>query len=343
MVEITFINTALFLLLSVVTSFFLNRYIYNVFSNNKILDPITSRSSHKSVATRSGGLSVFLSICICYAIAYSTANLVVDPYAFLGVMFMAITGIADDFFNVRYREKFFLQIFAGIIILQAGYTIDSFHGIFGVYEIPSGLAQTITLFVFLVIVNALNLIDGLDGLAALILIKFFLFVAGVVIINSQEMALFFPISVGAILGFMAHNFNSSKKVFLGDTGSLFLGSIVAFFTFYILDSSNDLVIDSFISRPLFCILILIYPLTDTLRVILLRSFKRQSPFVADRIHLHHRLVDKGYRHWEASLMIFILSTLILIANLFAFQFIGLFFCVVLTMGLLVIYYYLIFK
>ena len=174
MVEITFINTALFLLLSVLTSFFLNRYIYNVFSNNKILDPITSRSSHKSVATRSGGLSVFLSICICYAIAYSTANLVVDPYAFLGVMFMAITGIADDFFNVRYREKFFLQIFAGIIILQAGYTIDSFHGIFGIYEIPSGLAQTITLFVFLVIVNALNLIDGLDGLAALILIKFFL-------------------------------------------------------------------------------------------------------------------------------------------------------------------------
>ena len=343
MAEINFINTSLFLLLSIITSFFLNRYIYNVFSNNKILDPITSRSSHKSVATRSGGLSVFLSICICYAIAYSTADLVVDPYAFLGVMFMAITGIADDFFNVRYREKFFLQIFAGIIILQAGYTINSFHGVFGIYEIPVGLAKTITLFVFLVIVNALNLIDGLDGLAALILIKFFLFVAGVVIINSQEMALFFPISIGAILGFMGHNFSSSKKVFLGDTGSLFLGSIVAFFTFYMLDSSNDLVIDSFISRPLFCVLVLIYPLTDTLRVILVRSFKRQSPFVADRIHLHHRLVDKGYRHWEASLVIFILSTLILISNLFAYQFIGLFFCVVLTLGLLVLYYYLIFK
>ena len=341
--QIEIIYIGLFLFLSGVTSFFLNKYIYNVFSNNKILDPITSRSSHRSKATRSGGLSIFLSISVCFAIASSTAGLVIDPYALLGTIFMAITGIADDFFNVRYREKFFLQIFAGIIILQAGFKIDSFHGIFGIYEISDWLAKIVTLFVFIIIVNALNLIDGLDGLAVLILINFFLCIAGVVILNSQEMMFFFPISIGALLGFLVHNFNSAKKVFLGDTGSLFMGSIIAFFTFYMLDSSNELIIDSYISRPLFCVLVLIYPLSDTLRVILVRSYKRQSPFVADRIHLHHRLVDKGYQHWEASLLVFVLSILLLIVNLLLFQFIGLSLCVLLTLVVLIIFYFIFFK
>lgn len=337
------INTLLFLSLSGTTSFFLNKYVYGVFSNNKILDPVTLRSSHRSKATRSGGLSVFLSISVSFAIASSTTNLELDPYMLLGVIFMALTGIADDFFNVRYKEKFFLQIFSGIIILQAGYSINSFHGVFGIYELPYLLSYCISLFVFLIIVNALNLIDGLDGLASLVLINFLVIVGGVVTISSYEMGLFFPILVGAILGFLIHNFSSINKVFLGDTGSLFLGSILAFFVFYILDSSNEVVVDEYISRPLFCVLILIYPLTDTLRVILLRSYKRQSPFVADRIHLHHRLADKGYEHWEASLLIFVLSILILFINLILFQFIGLSGCIVATIILLIIFYFVFFK
>ena len=337
------INTLLFLSLSGTTSFFLNKYVYGVFSNNKILDPVTIRSSHRSKATRSGGLSVFLSISVSFAIASSTTNLELDPYMLLGVIFMALTGIADDFFNVRYKEKFFLQIFSGIIILQAGYSINSFHGVFGIYELPYLLSYCISLFVFLIIVNALNLIDGLDGLASLVIINFLVIVGGVVTISSYEMGLFFPILVGAILGFLIHNFSSINKVFLGDTGSLFLGSILAFFVFYILDSSNEVVVDEYISRPLFCVLILIYPLTDTLRVILLRSYKRQSPFVADRIHLHHRLADKGYEHWEASLLIFVLSILILFINLILFQFIGFSGCIVATIILLIIFYFVFFK
>ena len=337
------INTLLFLSLSGITSFFLNKYVYGVFSNNKILDPVTIRSSHRSKATRSGGLSVFLSISVSFAIASSTTNLELDPYMLLGVIFMALTGIADDFFNVRYKEKFFLQIFSGIIILQAGYSINSFHGVFGIYELPYLLSYCISLFVFLIIVNALNLIDGLDGLASLVIINFLVIVGGVVTISSYEMGLFFPILVGAILGFLIHNFSSINKVFLGDTGSLFLGSILAFFVFYILDSSNEVVVDEYISRPLFCVLILIYPLTDTLRVILLRSYKRQSPFVADRIHLHHRLADKGYEHWEASLLIFVLSILILFINLILFQFIGFSGCIVATIILLIIFYFVFFK
>ncbi len=343
MTNSTLFYILLFLALSALTSYFLNKYIFGVFSNNKIIDPITSRSSHRSKATRSGGLSVFLSICICFAIASSTNSLVVNPYALLGIIFMALTGIADDFFNVRYREKFFLQIFSGIVLLQAGYMINSFHGIFGVYALPDWLATTVTLFVYIIIVNAINLIDGLDGLASLLLIKFFVVVGGVVMAGTSEMGLFFPITIGALTGFLLHNFSSINKVFLGDTGSLFMGSVMAFFIFYIMDSSSQIVTDAYISRPLFCVLLLIYPLTDTLRVILLRSYKRKSPFVADRIHLHHRLADKGYEHWEASLLIFCLSISLLSLNLFLFQYLGLVLCIVMSLALLLVSFFIFFK
>ena len=333
----------LFLMLGAASSYFLNKYIYSVFSKNNIVDPIKSRSSHSAKATRSGGLAVFLSICICMAIIGSFVKIQLEPFVYLSVFFMALTGLADDFYSIRYREKFFLQLFAGFILLQAGYSIDSFHGIFGIYEIPKWFSLFITLFVFLIIVNALNLIDGLDGLASLISLKFFVVVGGVVMTGSSEMFVFFPVIIGALLGFLLHNFSSIKKVFLGDTGSLFIGTVMAFFVIYILDTSNQIVTDSYISRPLFCILLLLYPLCDTLRAVVLRVYRKKSPFVADRIHLHHRLADKGYEHWAASLTVFVLSIFILAINLFLYQYIGLILCVVLTSCLMLMFFYLIFK
>ena len=132
-------------------------------------------------------------------------------------------------------------------------------------------------------------------------------------------------------------------MFLGDTGSLFLGTVMAFFVIYSLDSSTQMVSDSYISRPLFCVLLLIYPLTDTLRAIILRVYRKKSPFVADRIHLHHRLVDKGYEHWAASLIVFIISITILSVNMILYNSFGLMFCVLLTLVLMILLFYFIFK
>ena len=123
---------------------------------------------------------------------------------------MALTGIADDFFNVRYREKFFLQLFAGLILLQSGYSINSFHGIFGVFEIPYWLSIVVTLFVFLIIVNALNIIDGLDGLASLITVKFLIIMGGVIMIGANEMRTNMVIPI-PILELINHRVSSSHK------------------------------------------------------------------------------------------------------------------------------------
>ena len=191
-------------------------------------------------------------------------------------------------------------------MLQSGIYIDSFHGVFGIDEIPIWASYIVSVFIFIVIVNAFNLIDGIDGLSALLSIKFS-FSSGIITISSKEMFLVIPSVVGGITGFLFFNFSPVKKVFLGDTGALLLGSVIAFFIFYILNSNNYIITDDIISRPLMVILLIIYPLADTLRASLIRMYKGKSPFLADRVHLHHRLIDKGYSHWGASTLILGLS------------------------------------
>ena len=173
--------------------------------------------------------------------------------------------------------------------------------------------------------------------------KFFLVTGGIILVSKPEWFLFFPIIISALLGFLWFNFNRTQKVFLGDTGSLFLGSIMAFVLFYILDSESSLITDNLISRPLLAVLLLLYPLVDTLRAFIIRTYNNKSPFIADRVHLHHRLADKGYQHWQASLLTFSLSTFILVVNFFLYPLIGLIGCVTLTIVLLSVFYYTFFK
>ncbi len=305
-------------------------------------DPIISRSSHKEKATRSGGVALFFTFCICYGFGKGIYSMSVDLYALMAFIFIAFTGMADDFFSVKYREKFFLQVFAAIVLIQSGIYIDSFHGVFGVYGIPEWASYMVTVFVFIVVVNAFNLIDGIDGLAALLSIKFFVLIAGIIAVTSSEMNLVIPSIVGAITGFLFFNFNPSKKVFLGDTGALLLGSVIAFFIFYILDNDNYIITDALISRPLLVVLLIIYPLADTLRASLIRMYKGQSPFLADRVHLHHRLIDKGMSHWGASTSILIMSISVVMVGFVLSSYFSLTLCCIIIFIYLFILYYMFF-
>ena len=332
-----------FFSLTLLVSLYLNGYLNRLFIRNKLTDPIKERSSHNYPATRSGGLSLFFTVCVASAFAVATNELSFPVKGPLSVFFITLTGFADDLIKIRYREKLFLQIFAGLLMIQSGFYINSFFGVFGVYELSYWVSIIVSVFVFVVVVNTLKLIDGLDGLASFVSIKFFLVAGGLILISDSKMFLFFPIIIGALVGFLSFNFNRNKKVFLGDTGSSFLGSIIAFLIFYILHSESTIISDSFISRPFFVVLLLLYPLVDTVRAFAVRSFKGTSPFIADRIHLHHRLADKGYEHWQASLLIFILSISILSINCFLFSILGLSLSVLLTVFMLIVFYYSLFK
>ena len=311
-----------FLIIGLITSSFLNGYLFEFFSKRKLYDPINIRSSHNEKATRSGGAAIFLTLCFCYGVGRAFLDLDINLFSLIACCFVAFIGFFDDLFDVYYVEKFALQIFAGIILIQSDVYINNFHGIFGIYEISELNAYIISLFVFLVITNSLNLIDGIDGLTGLISLKFFVAISVILYftdpnlysfeVNKQSMLSYSITLIGALIGFLIYNFKSHKKVFLGDFGSLLIGSVITYFIFSILNSENQIVTDNWVNRSVIAVLLLIYPLTDTLRVYILRAKSKNSPFLPDRRHLHHKLIDKGYSHVKASILIALLSISVLI-------------------------------
>ena len=311
-----------YFILGLITSLFLNGYLNNFFLRRKLFDPVNKRSSHKNKATRSGGAAIFLTLCFCYGLGRAFLELDINLFSLIACCFVAFVGFFDDLFDLYYVEKFALQIFAGIILIQSDVYINNFHGIFGIYELSELTAYIVSLFVFLVITNSLNLIDGIDGLAGLISIKFFIAISFVLYftendlysyaLNKGSMLAYSLTIIGALIGFLIFNFKPYKKVFLGDFGSLLIGSIITYFIFSILHSGNQIITDNWVNRSLIAVLLLIYPLTDTLRVYVLRAKSGNSPFLPDRRHLHHKLMDKGYTHIKASILIVFLSISVLL-------------------------------
>ena len=311
-----------YLITASITSAFLNGYLQDFYSKRKLFDPVNFRSSHNDKATRSGGPAIFLTLCFCYGIGRAFLDLDINLFSLIACCFVALIGFFDDLFDVYYVEKFALQIFAGIILIQSDVYINNFYGIFGVYEISELTAYIISLFVFLVITNSLNLIDGIDGLTGLVSLKFFIAISVIIYftdssiyafaVNQESMLSYSLTLIGALIGFLIFNYKSEKKVFLGDFGSLLIGSIITYFIFSILHSGNQIITDNWVNRSLIAVLLLIYPLTDTLRVYILRAKSGNSPFLPDRRHLHHKLIDKGYSHVKASILIALLSISVLI-------------------------------
>tara|TARA_B100000989_G_scaffold68850_1_gene47982 strand:- start:507 stop:1601 length:1095 start_codon:yes stop_codon:yes gene_type:complete len=311
-----------FLFIGAISSAFLNDYLYDFFSKRKLYDPVNFRSSHNEKATRSGGPAIFLTLCFCYGIGRAFLDLDINLFSLIACCFIALVGFFDDLFDVYYVEKFALQIFAGIILIQSDVYINNFHGVFGIYQISELTAYIVSLFVFLVTTNSLNLIDGIDGLTGLISVKFFIIISIILFftdsnsyfynVNRESMLSYSLTLIGALIGFLIFNFKTEKKVFLGDFGSLLIGSIITYYIFSILHSSNQIITDNWINRSLIAVLLLIYPLADTLRVYILRAKSGNSPFLPDRRHLHHKLIDKGYSHVKASILIALLSISVLV-------------------------------
>ena len=188
-----------------------------------------------------------------------------------------------------FKLKFLLQIIVAKILIDQGYAITNYNGLFGLYEVPWILAQLSTIFVFLVIVNSINFIDGIDGLAitevirAIILIEFFSF-------NFTNLNMLGFIVVFSMLPLYYFNFKKKRKVFLGDSGSLLLGTLMAIYIFHILGDKFTFNTNWTINKTLFSVLVLLYPLVDLLRVFIIRTKNGSSPFRPDKNHIHHRFL-----------------------------------------------------
>ena len=270
------------------------------FTQNKI-DSINHRSSHSVLATRTGGISIFLALSTSSFYFYFLGE---QPYDFsllipLGIMF--VVGVYDDFYNADFKLKFFIQIIVAKILIDQGLVITCFYGVLGIHELSWIIAQLFTIFVFLVIVNAINFIDGIDGLALSLFLKFLILYEWV---NADNQSLVLSlILILSLLPLYYFNFRKNKKVFLGDAGSLLIGTLMSIYTFDLLNPSFQLSFLSQGAKPYIAILLLLYPLFDLLRVFIIRIKAKKSPFQADRTHLHHVLINRISSHTKATILI----------------------------------------
>ena len=294
-----------------VLSGILTYFTQKIFIHYKKFDDFNHRSSHKTLATRTGGIGVFATLLIISSYYYFNKIDLFDYSLFIPLGIMFIVGVYDDFYHADFKLKFLLQIIVAKIIIDQGYVITNYHGLFGLYEVPWILAQLSTLFVFLVIINAINFIDGIDGLAITEVIKAIMLIE----LFSASATPITPFSIILILSLIPlyyFNFKKSQKVFLGDSGSLLLGTVVSIYIFYVLGNEYQFKEGFQMNKVLFTVLVVAYPLIDLLRVFILRIKEGKSPFVADQKHLHHLVLKKTKKQVITTLIISMCSLLLFI-------------------------------
>ena len=303
-------NITLFTIIIVLSSI-LHFIFQKVFIYYKRFDDFNYRSSHKTLATRTGGIGVFISLFFV-SLYFYFQNIVIFDYSLfapLGIMF--IVGVYDDFYNADFKLKFLLQIIVAKILIDQEYVISNYYGLFGLYEIPWILAQASTIFVFLVVVNAINFIDGIDGLAISQVIKTIVLIE-LISTSPTPITALGGITISCLLPLYYFNYKKRGKIFLGDGGSLLLGSIVMVYLLYLLGPNYNLKPEFQINKVLVSILVVLYPLLDLLRVFSLRLSKGKSPFRADQNHIHHVFLSYFKNHLKTLLAIMSLEAVILL-------------------------------
>lgn len=276
-----------------------------IFAKNNFYDQINSRSSHKSIAYRCGGISVFSSIFLITCYLYAIGNEIYDFSIILPLGILTFVGLYDDIYNTDFKLKFIFQIIAAKIIIDQGLIIDNLNGFFGIFEIPYFISQIITIFFILFILNSFNFSDGIDGLAVSIFILSSIFISYFSNFKISGYTFLMIITVFALITFYKYNLRKQNKIFLGDAGTLLLGGIISISLISTMDENSSKINN--ISLIFICYL---YPIIDTLRVLILRLKNKVSIFNADQKHIHHLIINRKISHPIASLIIISTSLLI---------------------------------
>ena len=291
-----------FIIASALTGLLFSIIFQKLFVKQKLIDNINFRSSHKSTATRSGGLSIFITLFIITSYLYLSSNEIFDFSLLIPLSILFFIGIYDDVYNTDFMLKFIFQLIAAKILVDQGILVDNFHGFMGIYEIPYLVAQPFTIFFILTILNSYNFIDGIDGLALCQLFVTSMFALFLMNFGISWINVFLMIILGSSISLFYFNFRKEKKIFLGDGGSLLVGGIIAIILISTIEYNiYDL---DFFSVIFICYL---YPLIDIVRIVSIRIINKRSPFKADNYHIHHKLLKKLKLHTTTTFTIILIS------------------------------------
>ena len=281
--------------------------ILHVARERHLYDDLGSfRKHHDHGIPRLGGIAIFVSFTITSLMFGYAGKALPLNYVLTACIILFAMGLKDDLAGVNSSTKFLLQIVVGSILSVLGnIRITSLYGIFGIYDLPYIASIALSILVIIIVVNAFNLIDGIDGLASTTCIVVNVTFASLFIYMQQyELAAVAMAMVGAALGFLKHNL-SPAKIFMGDTGSLLIGLISAVMAlkFIELNKFSGGKLPQVIAAPALAFAILIGPIFDTLRVFVVRIANGNSPFKADRNHMHHRILTLGFNHIQTTVIL----------------------------------------
>ena len=289
--------------------------IMTIAREKHLMDEPDSRSVHSVNVPTLGGIGIFISLILVISLAGSilnSRNLLIMAGAITLLFFL---GLKDDLLVLSPRKKFLGQLLASFLLVTiTDIRIIGFSNMFSVEVLPYWVSIAFTVFVFVLIINALNLIDGVDGLAGSIALMASL-VFGVLFYQANYIgsATLAVALAGTLVAFLRLNFSKTNKIFMGDTGSLVVGFMLAVFAVsYISYSQVKTPLGATDSSPILTVAILFYPLMDTLRIFFIRIFiHKTSPFIADKNHIHHRILSLGYSHIQTTAIIIIFNILVI--------------------------------
>lgn len=293
----------------------------------KLYDIPDARKVHKQPIPRLGGITFFpvllMSFCLSIGIwmlmhlygGFTQVHILIARFILLavGMMILYLTGVADDLIGVSYKAKFVVQILCALLFPLSGLWIHDLSGLFWLHEIPAWIGIPLTVFLVVYITNAINLIDGVDGLAAG-LCSISLFTLGMAAaIKAQYLFCMISFSmVGVLLPFWFYNVfgnaEKGRKIFMGDTGSLSLGYLLSFLLVYMASLDK-------MGFPRGMLLMgfstMIIPLMDIPRVMMARLREGRNPFTPDKNHIHHKLMRAGLKPiWTMAILLAVSAFLI---------------------------------
>ncbi|MBW1293907.1 undecaprenyl/decaprenyl-phosphate alpha-N-acetylglucosaminyl 1-phosphate transferase [Aquimarina litoralis] len=273
------------------------------------MDNPNIRSSHVKKTPTLGGVSFFYTLIFTLFFLHNWDTYDEAIYFIPGLTILFIIGLKDDLLVLSPYTKLAAQLTAIVFILSnESFRINSLNGFLGIYEIPLYVFYLVGGFMMLTIINAYNLIDGIDGLASIVGVVILVIYTTIFYLTDEYFYVLISLALnGSLIAFLSYNLSSSRKIFMGDTGSLIVGFVISILTIKFLalsPAAYDSLPFLLENIPLIAISILIVPLFDTARVFTIRVANKKSPFSADRNHTHHILIDSfKLSHKQASFII----------------------------------------
>ncbi len=283
--------------------------IISIAKVKKLYDEPSSRKVHQVPIPALGGVAIFASVLISFVLFVSFSGVAELQYLIPSSIIIFFIGLKDDLLVISPFKKFLGQLIATfILVYKGGFLIDSFHGFLGYNELGPVLSVVFTCLTIIMIINAFNLIDGVNGLAASLSIISCTFFGIIFFLNNEMPYSILSFSlVAALFAFLFFNWTPAK-IFMGDTGSLFIGLINSILVIKFINSGEIRTTSIVITEnALIGFAVLFVPLIDTLRVFTIRILSGKSPFYSDVNHIHHLLLKRGLSHAQVTISLSFLA------------------------------------